>query len=224
MEQAENTITLQDISDKLLAIFISDNYERPVMTKPFCVGENLVTATDAKIGIIIDKKYCKGDYSNNETIGHFFQAVPINPQTGKGNETNISFSLTSEMLQAAIASVPLVPEFLWCNKCDDEGDVTCRECGYDHTCEDCKGEGTIPLGNGKMVPDEHKRISVGEVLFGIPILQKILSVMDISGIHTCLQTLAQTGRCNIFDFGEFVLYAMPVKYTEEDEIAYTIKN
>lgn len=223
METTEQTINLIDVADKLLQIYVGDDYERPILTVPSYVNDKFVIATNAHDGILLSKKYCAGDYSKNEVLKTFFNAIPIDAETGRPKETNSSFILTRDMLLNAFDKVPTVPEYEWCDACTGEGEVTCDTCHYSHDCEDCNSSGKIYSGTGAMIMDEEKRIVVNGVMFGIPVLKRLLSTMQILGAESCIYSLTKEQGCNFFNFGEILIYAMPILKSDENKVAYTIE-
>ena len=192
----------------LLMCIDEENERSPWMNAPFEVN-NFACATEGHLMLIFDKKLVEGQ-KLGVTPSH--DVIEVIPQM-----MNKNFNIKISLLEEAISKTPLIEEIIEteteCKECDGDGEVMCDYCGFEHTCENCKGEGMIYTSTptGKMIPDESNIIVISNSNFSVKMLLKMVEIAkELLQEEIILAYQVNDVNVSVFKISEATLLLMPV--------------
>lgn len=184
--------------DYLLTLFTGhDNEFRPALTRPF-TQEEYIIATDAHVMIVIDKDVCKNQYIGAEK-------TPDALKVFNDIKRTCQELICIDDLFSAESHFDIKYDYMSCKACEGSGVLTCKECGFDHECEECNGKGTIETGETQMrtkISVGTKYIKIGNSYFKPHIVDKLLNAMFILGVNSCIRLSNEVSHGNIFQIDQ----------------------
>jgi len=208
-------MTTNNYYNALLMCIDEENELRSWMNAPF-EANNFACATEGHLMLIFDKELVEGQ-KLGVTPSH--NVMKVIPQT-----MNKNFSIKISLLEEAISKTPLIEEIIEteteCKECDGDGEIMCDYCGFEHTCENCKGEGMIYTSTptGKMIPDGSSVILIGNSNFSVKMLLKMVEIAkELLQEEITLVYQETPFNVSVFKISEATLLLMPVN-TEKEPI------
>ncbi len=239
MEQKNNSVTSAETNDDssnvddvttsapimpnlmlgdVFSMFVSKDYLRPAMCKPF-VQNGKVYATDATMVIFIDEKDCDFEVKNEyqEKAPNVEAIVPI-PNTSKiiyVQQSDFDKFKTEDELE-------YTGEEINCETCNGEGVVEWEFEHYtkDFDCPKCDGTGYKEEKQQRKTGNKIFgvcRVKVGETYFDMKRFYKLIQVQKVIGGDIELIYSEKPNTIHSFKIGKCTILIMPCPIDDEND-------
>lgn len=200
--------------DELIMYFTDKKANSDDWTYHAHIQGEFVYASTATVCARVDVKKFSPEFS--PTIGH-----PKAPVFAKiyDVEQHDPVIIKVDKLAEILRKVPKTEDWMYCDKCNGEGDIRCPCCGYAHECDECGGEGTVVDATvPEVYIDNDYFIRVGKAYFSAPklyVLQKVCERLNEPDIR--LVKYGSAMQTCWFVVGDVNILIAPISpYTTED--------
>lgn len=177
----------QQIIDKVLSLYVSDDELRVKLQKPYRYGDFIV-ATDSRALIRIPVEHVEAEYPQGTIKSNHLL-----------NDSNCHRMLTLSDIKAALAKVPRDEKTIDCDECEGTGgviweytDQNGNEYQSNFDCPVCKGKGEFVL-RGQTELRYNCRMGIGDVIFYAPYIGIMADTIELLGCSTITQVYEPCG-------------------------------
>jgi hypothetical protein len=173
---------------EIISVFLDKNSERDLYGEPFKNDER-ICATCGTALIAIDKNRCEGNYKVLETpdIKKYLLMETNRQETLLLPELEQMMN-TAERIEETVTS----GENIKCTECDGSGEVEWdyKDFSEYFDCPVCKGSGYTSVSRkkktGRTIPDPEFKIKLGNRLFRLAVLEKLIKTMQLMHSDSCI--------------------------------------
>jgi hypothetical protein len=201
--------------EKVLNMFVLDDYMRPLLQRPAIVGEYAV-ASDANALCFFDKNLLI-DISKYSTKFLNVQSMVETPSTTKE-------LIDSDYILRIVNNCPLVPKLIECEECDGNGKVdfiyeasNSRDYNHEADCPICNGEGVFESEDEKVL-DYTYCVQFGGALISVKQIDRFLKVQKELSADMILLHIDVEKPAAFFQISSAKFYVMGLVNVNESKI------
>jgi hypothetical protein len=181
---------------EIISVFLDKNSERDLYREPFKKGE-WICATCGPALIAIDKNRCEGTYKVLDTPDvKQYLLMETNRQ-----ETLLLTELEKMMNTAErIEETVTFGENIKCTECNGSGEVEWdyKDFSRYFDCPVCNGSGYTSVSSkkktGRIIPDPEFKIKLGNRLFRLAVLEKLVKTMQLMHSDSCIYKYSEESK------------------------------